>query len=79
MWECKCSFPKCRFVARSRRDDEAAAWCWTHELRAHDVLPDLKTLNDRTEEVEAAHECGFPGTESAVRFIPPGRRFATAN
>lgn len=76
LWECKCSVAWCGFVARSRRDDEAAAWCWTHELRAHDLLPDFKTLHDRTETVEAAKEVGFPGTPSAIEFIPPARRFS---
>lgn len=74
MFECKCSNSGCGYVARCANADEAAAWTWHHELIAHDVMPDLTAVLDRTSVVRGGYETGFPGTPSAERFIPAKRR-----
>lgn len=70
MHEVTCGRPGCGFVARGEWDDEVAAWCWHHECLAHDGMPDLATIRKRVVEVPRGAEVGFPGTASAIKFLP---------
>lgn len=62
----------CGYVARGPDAKEAGAWCWHHELLAHEPLPDLQAIIGRAKRTKAEGLLGFPGTESAVKWLGAG-------